>query len=67
MDEWLGVTTGPLLLVALALVDVDEWFVSCCLRLPGLFGASLAISLDIPEITCTQQKLNSTREKPQEA
>ena len=52
--------------MALALVDEDERFVSCCLRLLGLFGASLAISLDIPGITHTQQKLHSTREKPRE-
>lgn len=47
--EWGVLTTGPLLL-ALALFDEDERFVSCCLRLLCLFGASLAISVDIPAL-----------------
>ena len=40
--------------MALALFDEDKRFVSCCLRLLCLFGASLAISVDMSALVLSQ-------------
>lgn len=40
--------------MALALFDEDKQFVSCCLRLLCLFGASLAISVDMSALVLSQ-------------